>query len=348
MRLLFSCACTLLIVLSTHAYSKPSNYAKTRYPIVMVGGATAFDSFNIGFIKIDYWFGITDALRRSGAEVYVTNLSGFSSNENRADELYDDILAIKAMTGADKVNLFAHSQGALAARMATQMLRETGHEVVASVTTFAGMNRGTQISPWARQQLEKIGITHGSIGEQLLDAFVGIVGTFLWEGNIIAGTDGDYNSEQRGWQSLLALENATHPDKVAEINQRFPDALPAEDCMANGSNGDVSQSGNALANGVFYYSFGAHSNADLTSFSELFDPIYLGLAVPLQQLVVNRNSRDFSWDGLVPQCGHKLGKFIGSWKMNHFDAVGHFAGLRPSFVNDLYLTQANRLKQQGL
>lgn len=340
--------CVLAFLCVSTAQAANNTYAKTQYPIIMVGGAAAFDSFQLGFIKIDYWFGITDALRKAGADVYVTDLSGFSSNENRADELYGDILAIQAMTGADKVHLFAHSQGALAARMATQMLRETGHtDVVASVSTFAGMNRGTHISPWARERLEQIGVTPGSIGETLLDAIVGLVG-ILWEGNLFDGDDGDYNSDTRGWQSLLDLEAATHPDRVAEINVNYPDGLSTEDCMTAGTAGNAPRENQSFVNGVYYFSYGANSNTSSTSFAELFDPIYLGLALPLQQLVVNHYNNKFEWDGLVPQCGHKLGSFIGNWKMNHFDAVGHFAGLRPGFVNDLYLTQANRLKEMGL
>ncbi len=324
---------------------------KTQYPIVMVGGAAAFDTFDLGFIEIDYWYGITRALRDAGAEVYVTNISGFSSNAQRADELYDDILAIQKLTKASKVNLIAHSQGALAARMATKMLRDTGKgDVVASVTTVAGMNRGTHVSPWARAQVEKIGITPGSNGEAIVEALVAFVTTFLWEGDLIAGEDGDYNSPDRGWQSFLALEAATHPDNVALINAAYPDGLPAENCMLNngGTRGDVAASNNHVVNGVRYYSVGAHANASPTTWGELIDPVYLGLALPLKYLVVNANDKKYQWDGLVPQCGHKLGKFVGSWKMNHFDAVGHFLGIRPSFVNGIYVNHVKTLQSQGL
>jgi triacylglycerol lipase len=95
------------------AYADSADYAKTRYPIVMVPGAFAFDNV-LGVV--DYWYGITDELRRQGAEVYVTNLSSSASNIRRGEELLEDIRKIRALTGASRVNLIAHSQGGPAAR----------------------------------------------------------------------------------------------------------------------------------------------------------------------------------------------------------------------------------------
>ena len=66
MKLLSRILLVCVAVFSTHAFSN-QNY--TKYPIVMVGGATAFDTFDLGFIEIDYWYGITGTLRGLGAEV---------------------------------------------------------------------------------------------------------------------------------------------------------------------------------------------------------------------------------------------------------------------------------------
>src|SRR6478736_646574 len=92
-------------VLSSRAHAQSDSYAKTRYPIVMVPGAFSFDNI-LGVV--DYWFGITDELRKQGAEVYVTNLSSSASNIRRGEELLEDIRQIRALTGASRVNLIAH------------------------------------------------------------------------------------------------------------------------------------------------------------------------------------------------------------------------------------------------
>lgn len=334
-----------LIALGLSAASFAGN-GTTQYPIVMVGGATAFDTFDLGFTRIDYWYGITDALRAEGATVYVTNLSGIQSNEQRGDELLDDLLAILALSGAEKVNLIAHSQGALAARYAAAVMPEH----VASVTTVAGMNRGTHISPWSRQVVEQIGITEGSLGEQLIELLVGVVFTAGWEGLSGNASDGDYNSPTRGWQSFLALEKATNPLYVEQFNQQYPAGLPSENCMTiqGGQRGDVADSSNTVVNGVHYYSVGATSNASFTTFWERFDPVYWLITGTLKTAVVPNFDNNYQWDGLVPQCGHKLGEFVGNYSMSHFDAIGHFAGITPSYVKSIYRTHANRLKNAGL
>ncbi|OZG71186.1 hypothetical protein BTA51_22725 [Hahella sp. CCB-MM4] len=343
MKTLTAAVVAWLLALSLTAQAGNSS---TRYPIVMVGGATSFDTFDLGLFEIDYWYGITDALRRDGAEVYVTNLSGLQSNEVRGDELIDDVQAILTLTGAEKVNLIAHSQGALASRYVAAVMPDR----IASVTTVAGMNRGTHISPWSRSVVEDLGITSGSTAEQLLEVFVGLIFTFGWEGGSAAGTDGDYNSPTRKWQSFLALEAATNPENVELFNQQYPAGLPSENCMLvnGGQRGDVADSSNTVVNGVHYYSIGAKSNADFTTFWEIFDPVYWLITGTLNAAVVPKFDKQYQWDGLVPQCGHKLGDFVGNYYMSHFDAIGHFAGITPSFVKSLYTTQANRLKNADL
>ncbi len=111
-----------------HAPASSNSYAKTRYPIVMVPGAFAFDNV-LGLV--DYWFGITDELRKQGAEVYVTNLSSSASNISRGEELLEDIRRIRALTGANRVNLIAHSQGGPAARYVASLKPDWIESVIA-------------------------------------------------------------------------------------------------------------------------------------------------------------------------------------------------------------------------
>jgi triacylglycerol lipase len=48
-----------------------SSYTQTKYPIVLSHGMLGFDSI----LGIDYWYGISSALRRDGASVYTTEVS---------------------------------------------------------------------------------------------------------------------------------------------------------------------------------------------------------------------------------------------------------------------------------
>lgn len=319
--------CALLISAASHA-----GYSTTQYPIVMVPGAAAFDTA----LGVDYWYGITDRLRLYGAKVYVTNLSSIQSNEQRNEELYQDIIAILAQTGAKKVNLIAHSQGALSARYIAAVMPDR----IASVTTVFGMNRGTHFSSGFRAA-----IPEGSTMEQLIAPLIDGAFSFV---ELLSGVpqDGDYNSQQRGQQSILALAKATDPANVAVYNAQYPQALPKVDCMtiANGTQGDVSSAyyGDPVVNGVRYYSWGGDAVR-----TNLLDPID-DLFVTFVQAFVPSN---FKWDGLVPTCGHALGKVIKlNYGHNHFDAINHTLGLGYLFMDipTLYVQHANRLKNAGL
>lgn len=337
-------ALTLVLIFLTVNLAH-ANYAKTEHPIVMVGGAIAFDTLDLGVFEIDYWFGITKALRDAGATVYVTNLSGLQSNAQRGDELVADLLAILADPKIEKVNLVSHSQGALAARYAAYVLPEQ----VASVTTVAGMNRGTHISPWARSLANRVGVRPGSLAEKVVDLIVGALFTGF-EAITTPGTDGDFNSPRRKWQSLLAVEEATAPAKVELFNQQYPAALPTTNCMSisNGRRKDVVGSGAAVVNGVHYFSMGANSNSKATSFWENFDATHWAVTRLLDASLVASNDRRYQWDGVVPQCGQKLGQFVGDYFMSHLDAIGQFAGITPSYVESIYVAHANRLKNLQL
>ena len=58
-----------------------SGYTQTRYPIVLAHGMLGFDSM----LGIDYWYGIPQALRRDGAQVYVTEVSQLNTSELRGE-----------------------------------------------------------------------------------------------------------------------------------------------------------------------------------------------------------------------------------------------------------------------
>ncbi|MNT03996.1 Lipase precursor [compost metagenome] len=63
------------------ATAESPDYAKTRYPIVLVHGLTG--AARMGGV-LDYWYGIPEVLRAHGARVYVATVPSFNGDEERA------------------------------------------------------------------------------------------------------------------------------------------------------------------------------------------------------------------------------------------------------------------------
>ncbi len=108
----------------------------TKYPILMVHGA--------GFRDLKwpvYWGRIPGALEARGAALYYGRQDSWASVETNAAALVRRIDAVLRETGAEKVNLIAHSKGGVEARMAASSLG--AGEKIASVTTIATPHRGS-------------------------------------------------------------------------------------------------------------------------------------------------------------------------------------------------------------
>ncbi len=112
---------------------------KTRYPILLVHGLGIKDTF---FLKS--WGRIDRILRIQGYTVYKSRIDAFGSVATNAEQLREEIETILAETGAEKVNLIAHSKGGLDAKY---MIRELGMAPkVASLTTLCTPHRGSPIA----------------------------------------------------------------------------------------------------------------------------------------------------------------------------------------------------------
>lgn len=107
----------------------------TKYPILLVHGVFFRDTkyFN-------YWGRIPKELELNGAEIFYGNHSSAASIADSAKELKGRILEILAETGAQKVNIIAHSKGGLDCRYAISKLGMG--EFVASLTTINTPHRG--------------------------------------------------------------------------------------------------------------------------------------------------------------------------------------------------------------
>ncbi len=111
----------------------------TKYPLVLVhgflGSADGFASFHAR---------IGEALVADGHDVHRVSLPPLGDVEIRSRALAEQVDEILARTGAEKVNLVAHSMGGLDARVLVSTL---GYgDRVASLTTISTPHRGSRIA----------------------------------------------------------------------------------------------------------------------------------------------------------------------------------------------------------
>ena len=112
----------------------------TKYPIILLHGIGYRDDM---FIKAS-WGRIPDALCGQGAQVFLGGLDACNSHENNAAKLKLRVESIISETGAEKVNLLAHSKGGLEARYLISKLAMGAK--VASLTTVCTPHRGTAVA----------------------------------------------------------------------------------------------------------------------------------------------------------------------------------------------------------
>jgi triacylglycerol lipase len=112
----------------------------TKYPIVLLHGLGYRDDMPL----LASWGRIPDFLRLSGAKVFLGGLEAWDSIENNAAALKIKIEEILAKTGANKVNIIAHSKGGLEARY---MISHLGMaDKIASYTSVCTPHSGTSVA----------------------------------------------------------------------------------------------------------------------------------------------------------------------------------------------------------
>lgn len=110
---------------------------KTQYPILLLHGAGFRD------LKMPlYWGRIPGALKAHGASVYYGEQDCWASVETNARRLCVRLDEILAESGADKVNIIAHSKGGLEARMLASSLGRGAN--IASITTLGTPHHGSK------------------------------------------------------------------------------------------------------------------------------------------------------------------------------------------------------------
>lgn len=284
-----------------------AGYTQTKYPIVLVHGFLGWGSIG----PYDYWFGITDALRRDGAQVYVAQVSAANSTEVRGEQLLTYVKQVLAATGATKVNLVGHSHGGPTVRYVASV----APNLVASVTSVGGVNKGAPVADILRGA-----VAPGSFSEAVLGSIVNGVGS------TIAFLSGDKNAQV----STAALDSMTTAG-AAKFNAKHPEGVPTSACGE----------GAYQARGVYYFSW-----SGAQPFTNVLDPLDGSLG--LLSLAFLGQKNDGLVGSCSSHLGRVIRDDYG---MNHLDEVNQVAGLVNLFETNpvtVYRQHANRLREMGL
>lgn len=120
----------------------------TKYPILLVHGVFFRD-----YRYMNYWGRIPKELEINGAKVYYGNQPSALSVADSAEYLASRIKGILAETGAEKINIIAHSKGGLDSRYAISKLGIA--DSVASLTTINTPHRGCEFAEYLLEKLPK-------------------------------------------------------------------------------------------------------------------------------------------------------------------------------------------------
>ena len=114
---------------------------RTKYPILMVHGVFFRD-----FRYLNYWGRIPAELERNGAKIFYGEHQSAAAVADSGQEIADRIQQVLDKTGAEKVNIIAHSKGGLDSRYAVSKLGAAPY--VASLTTINTPHRGCEFADY--------------------------------------------------------------------------------------------------------------------------------------------------------------------------------------------------------
>lgn len=109
----------------------------TKYPILLVHGMGFRDRRHL-----NYWGRIPKKLIRHGAKVYYGGQDSVGSIETNAQTVLESMLKALESSGAEKVNIIAHSKGGLEARLIAGSMGYA--DKIASITTINTPHNGSK------------------------------------------------------------------------------------------------------------------------------------------------------------------------------------------------------------
>jgi len=179
---------------------------KLKYPLILVHGAGYRDK-NFG---INYWGRIPRYLAYEGITFFYAGTGAWGTVESNGELIKKAILAVLAKTGAEKVNILAHSKGGLEARYAISALGMENS--VASLTTMSTPHRGVR----AMNVALKFPLW--------LYRFITIFGNL--KAKLIGDNASDFfRSSRQLAESWCSVFNRDHPDKGGIYYQSYASVL---------------------------------------------------------------------------------------------------------------------------
>lgn len=140
---------SLVKLFNLEPFPQPS-LIRTKYPIVFFHGFGMIASFRrqgqLHEIALD--------LRQRGTLAYAPNVAPYNTVSVRSTMWKQCIEHVLEETGAEAVNIIAHSMGGLDARYV--ITKRGMHSVVASLTTIATPHHGTPLADWIMEQPERL------------------------------------------------------------------------------------------------------------------------------------------------------------------------------------------------
>ncbi len=166
-----------------HILLKEQVSTNQKYPILLVPGFAGTDYWDTRFAQLDYWNKVEEFLSiYDFNDVFVADIDCFNYSTNgpltqylpeeeqekwnyllsletvpvvlkgRSEQVADRVEEILRITGAEKVNIIAHSQGALTARWFITNLGGGKH--VNALLTLSGANKGVKLTKVALNKEE--------------------------------------------------------------------------------------------------------------------------------------------------------------------------------------------------
>ncbi|WP_339531797.1 triacylglycerol lipase [Pseudomonas mucidolens] len=290
----------------------------TRYPLVLVPGMLGF----VRLLLYPYWYGIVPALRAGGAQVFAVQVAPLNSSEVRGEHLLAQIERIRRESGAEKVNLIGHSQGALSARYAAAKRPDW----VASVTSVAGPNHGSELADHIHTHYPA-----DSAKGRIMSALLRLIGIVM----------GVLETGYRGPRFAVDIHASHHSltrEGVALFNRQYPQGLPAT----------WGGQGAEEVDGVRYYSWSGTLQPGKTDRGRnLLDGSHRSCRLFARTFVREKGQ----CDGMVGRYSSHLGMVIrDDYALDHFDIVNQSLGLVGKGAEPvrLFVEHAQRLKAAGL
>lgn len=285
--------------------------ATTLYPVLLVHGLFGFE--RIG--PFELFHDVKQALKAAGVQVFVPHLSAIHDNEVRGEQLLSQIECVLRGTGATKVNLIGHNQGALSARYAAALAPHR----VASVTSVSGPNHGSELADFLRKAL-----IPGRLPEAVAQTVATLFADFL---SLVSG-------QKTLPRNALAALSALTTEGVGKFNDKYPQGLP-ETWGGQGAE---------RVDGVRYYSWSGVV-PELTV--QALDPVQ-GICLALSEYFITEPAQN---DGFVGRFSSHLGTVIRSdYPFDHLRGLRRGIGQR-AMENDpieLYVEHALRLQAANL